>query len=114
MRKIWKESKKRCRAREEALNAILDTTPQSPESILVEPVVEPERPPEEPGVEPEHPPEEPVGVAEEPGPSLQPIVLRNVENVHSTPQATPTKWKKRTKRMKGKLASLLRENEKLK
>ncbi|XP_060756389.1 uncharacterized protein LOC132867475 isoform X1 [Neoarius graeffei] len=70
LRKIWKESKKRCRAREEALNAILDTTPQSPESILVEPVVEPERPPEEPGVEPEHPPEEPVGVAEEPGPSI--------------------------------------------
>lgn len=38
-----------CRAREKALNAILNTTPQSPENILMEPVAEiPAEPPEEP------------------------------------------------------------------
>lgn len=94
-RKKWKESQKRCRAREKALSAILNTTPQSPESLPEEAVAEL---PEEPPVEP-----------------LPAVVPPNVErHTPPSPEATPTRWKNQTKRMKGKLARLQRENKTLK
>lgn len=94
LRKIWKESKKRCRVKVMALVVILNTTPASPHSALEEPV----QPPAGPVAQP--PPELPVL------PPTAPLI--------SPTQATETKLKEHTKQIKGKLTSLERENKLLK
>lgn len=78
LRKKWKESKKRCRAREKALSAILNTTPQSPESL-----------PEEAMAElPVEPPVEPLPAVL----PLQLVVPPNMErHTPPSPEATPTR-----------------------